>query len=47
MPYFLIVLGLLFLFLIGQEIPAGVCFLIGFVMIIETILPERWESDKE
>ena len=41
-PYFLILLGLLLLFYMGQAIPAGVCFLLGYVMIIERIWPEKW-----
>ena len=45
MPYLLIVLGLFLLFLINQPIPAGVCFLIGIVMIIENIWPEKWHID--
>ena len=44
-PYFLILLGLLILFIIGQPIAAGVCLLIGIVMVIESIWPERWEHD--
>lgn len=43
-PFLVIVLGLLLLFLLGQPIPAGVCFLIGIVMIVERIWPEKWES---
>ena len=45
LPYLLILFGLLLLFIIGQAIPAGVCFLIGIVMILERIWPEKWESD--
>jgi hypothetical protein len=44
-PLMFIILGLLLLFIIGQVIPAGVCFLIGFAMILETIWPEKWKSD--
>lgn len=44
-PYLLIVLGLLLLFFMDQAIPAGVCFLIGFVMIVEKIWPEKWETE--
>ena len=41
-PYLLILLGLILLFYIGLAIPAGVCFLIGIVMIFERIWPEEW-----
>lgn len=46
LPYLLILLGLFILFMIQQAIAAGICFLIGIVMIIEHIWPEKWESDK-
>ncbi len=42
LPYLLILFGLLLLFILGQAIPAGVCFLIGIVMIIEGFWPEKW-----
>lgn len=41
-PLCIIILGLFLLFFVGQPIPAGVCFLIGIVMIIEMIWPEKW-----
>ena len=44
-PLCLIILGLILLFFVGQPIPAGVCFLIGIVMIIEKIWPEKWGVD--
>lgn len=47
LPYFLILLGLLILFIIGQPIAAGVCLLLGIVMIFEQIWPEKWEADKQ
>ena len=46
LPYILILLGLLVLFIIGQPIAAGVCLLLGIVMVLESIWPEKWESDK-
>lgn len=46
-PYFLILFGLLLLFYMGKAIPAGVCILIGIVMIIEKVWPEKWEVEKE
>lgn len=45
-PYLLILLGLLLLFFISQEEAAGVCILLGLVMIILSIWPEKWEADK-
>ena len=45
LPYLLILLGLLFLFVIEQAGAAGVCVLLGVVMIIEGICPEKWEAD--
>lgn len=45
--YLLIFLGLFLLFMIGQAPVAGVCILIGIVMIIESIWPEEWEADKK
>lgn len=45
-PYLLILLGLLILFFIGQPIAAGVCLLLGIVMVLESIWPEKWESSK-
>lgn len=44
-PYILIFMGLLLLFFIGQVIPAGVFLLLGIVMIMERIWPEKWEID--
>jgi len=45
-PYLIILLGLLLLFWFNQVIPAGVFLLLGIVMIIESIWPEKWEADK-
>lgn len=44
-PYLLIILGILLLFM-NQPIPSGVCCLIGVVMIIESIWPEKWGADE-
>lgn len=44
-PYLLILLGLFLLFYLGQAIPAGVFFLIGTVMIINRLWPEKWGSE--
>lgn len=41
-PYLLILLGLFLLFFVGKAEVAGVCILIGVVMIIESIWPEKW-----
>lgn len=41
-PYLLILLGLLLLFFVGQAVLADVCFLLGIVMIILRIWPEKW-----
>lgn len=45
-PYLLILFGLLLLFFIKQPEAAGVCILVGIVMIIESIWPEKWEAEK-
>ena len=48
-PYILLFLGLFLLLFMGQVIAAGVCLLLGIVMIIERIWPEKWgnlNSDK-
>ena len=45
-PYLLILLGLFFLFWMNQAPAAGVCLLLGIVMILEKIWPEEWEADK-
>ena len=47
LPYVLILIGLILLLFAGQAIPAGVCFLLGIVMIIERIWPEKWGSDEK
>ena len=40
LPYLLILLGLFILFMIQQPIVAGVCLLLGIVMILESIWHE-------
>ena len=45
LPYLLILLGLLLLFFLGQALAAGVCFLIGIVMLFEKIRPEKWGGE--
>ena len=46
-PYLLILLGLLLLFFIGQAEAAGVCILVGIVMLILSIWPEEWDAEKQ
>lgn len=45
--YILILLGLFILFMIQQPIAAGVCLLLGIVMIFEQICPEKWEANSK
>lgn len=47
LPYLLILLGLLILFVIEQPIVSGVVLLLGIVMVLESIWPEKWEADKQ
>lgn len=44
-PYLLILLGLLILALTKFAPVAGVCLLLGIVMILESIWPEKWGVD--
>ena len=44
-PYLLILFGLIILFQFGQGPVAGVFVLIGIVMVVESIWPEKWGSD--
>lgn len=44
-PLFLILFGFILLFFIGHAISAGICFLIGIVVLIENIWPEKWGKD--
>lgn len=41
-----IVLGLFLLFFMGRAEAAGVCLLIGIVMLFERIWPEKWGTEK-
>ena len=45
-PYLLILIGFLLLLYINMPIPAGIFFLLGIVMIIEAIWPEKWGTDE-
>ena len=42
-PFLLILLGLIILFMTQFTPVAGICFLLGIVMIIERTWPEKWE----
>jgi len=44
-PYLLILFGLFVLFFMGMAEVAIVCFLIGIVMAIENVWPEKWGTD--
>ena len=46
LPYLIIIWGLFLLIKMNQPIPAGVCFLLGLVVIIERIWPEKWGGKK-
>lgn len=46
-PYLILFLGVLLLFFLGKAVPAGVCFMLGIVMIIERIWPEKWNSEEQ
>lgn len=43
-PFLLLLLGLFMLFMMGNVMIAGVCILLGIVMVIERIWPEKWEA---
>ena len=45
-PYLLIFVGLFLLFYMGMAMPAGICLLIGIVMVFERIWPEKWGLEK-
>lgn len=44
-PFLLIILGLFVLLFIGVAEVAGVCLLLGIVMILLEIWPEKWEAN--
>ena len=46
-PYLFVILGQFLLFWMNQAPIAGVCLLLGIVMIIESIWPEKWEKEKQ
>ena len=46
-PYLLILLGMFLLLFVGQAEVAGICLLLGIVMIFESISPEEWEAEKQ
>jgi hypothetical protein len=46
-PYIIILLGLFLLFFLKQAEIAGVFLLVGIVMAIERIWPEKWGTDKK
>lgn len=45
-PFLLIFIGFFILFFMGIAEVAGVCFLLGIVMIILRVWPEEWEDEK-
>ena len=45
-PFFILFLGLFLIFIFDQTIPAGICFLIGIVMIIDNVWPEKWGNER-
>ena len=45
-PYLLILVGLLFLFFMDMAPVAGVFFLLGIVIVVENIWPEKWGTNK-
>ncbi len=47
LPYLLIAFGLFVLFMTDFAPFAGVCILVGIVIIVERIWPEKWEADKQ
>lgn len=45
LPYILILVGLLIQILVGIAPAAGICILLGIVMFIERMWPEKWEPE--
>lgn len=45
-PFLLILVSFFLLFFMDKPIPAIIFLLLGIVMIIEMIWPEKWETDK-
>lgn len=46
LPIFLIFMGVLVLFAFNMGIVAGVSILVGIVIIIERLFPEKWGRDE-
>ena len=46
-PYLLILLGLFLLIWMNQALAAGICLLLGIVMVFEQIWPERWGAENK
>jgi len=44
-PYLLILIGIILLLYMSLPIQAGGCLLLGIVMVIEKIYPEKWGDD--
>ena len=47
LPYLVFLVGLFLLFYMGMAVYAGIFLLLGIVMIIESIWPEKWEADNK
>lgn len=47
LPYLVLLVGLFLLFYMGMAVYAGVFLLLGIVMVIESIWPEEWETEKK
>lgn len=45
-PYLVLLLGLFILIIMEMAEVAGVCILIGIVMVFESNWPEEWEAEK-
>lgn len=46
-PFLLIIIGLFMLLIMGNVMIAGVCLLLGIVMVIERIWPEEWGAERK
>lgn len=45
-PFLLLLFGLFMLLVMGNAMIAGICLLLGVVIIIERIWPEEWKQDR-
>ena len=45
LPYLLILSGLIILFMSNMAPVAFVCFIIGIVLIMERMWPEKWDTE--